>query len=87
MSSATQAQKTKAKNYAGEGRMLKSQVLANDPEMVWGQTTFKGTRVLAATLFEYLAAGQTLDDFLEDFPMDRELCVTLLREIQELLTP
>jgi len=68
-------------------RTFESSVLTNDDTHCWGQTTFKGTRVLASTLFEYLGNGQTLDDFLADFPMERDQVVTLLRELQELLTP
>lgn len=68
-------------------RTFESAVLTNDDARCWGQTTFKGTRVLASTLFEYLGNGQTLDDFLADFPMERDQVVTLLREVQELLTP
>ena len=68
-------------------RMWQSSVLANDEERMWGQTTFRETRILASTLFEYLAAGQTIDDFLADFPMERAAVTALLQEIQELLTP
>lgn len=71
----------------GFKRTFESAVLTNDDARCWGQTTFKGTRVLASTLFEYLGNGQTLDDFLADFPMERDQVVTLLREVQELLTP
>ena len=33
-----------------------------------GATVFAGTRVPVLTLFDYLAAGDPLDEFLEDFP-------------------
>jgi uncharacterized protein (DUF433 family) len=33
-----------------------------------GTPVFRGTRVPAQTLIEYLAAGETIDDFLEGFP-------------------
>jgi uncharacterized protein (DUF433 family) len=52
-----------------------------------GQTTFRGSRTLASTLFEYLADGKTVDDFIEDFPTDRETVVQLLAEIRGMLTP
>lgn len=73
--------------HAPLSRAWQSSVLANDEGRMWGQTTFKGTRILASTLFEYLAAGQTIDDFLTDFPMERAAVTALLLEIQELLTP
>lgn len=66
---------------------FESEAVVNDPDYLWGQTTFRGTRILASTLFEYLAEGQTIDDFLADFPSDREKVVQLLIEIREMLTP
>lgn len=68
-------------------RELASEAVVNDPDYLWGQTTFRGTRTLASTLFEYLAEGKTIDDFIADFPTDREKVVQLLIEIKELLTP
>jgi len=37
-------------------------------DILGGTPVFKGTRVPVSTFFEYLEAGQTLNDFLEDFP-------------------
>ncbi len=45
-----------------------SDVLSSDPEIVSGAVVFKGTRVPVAGLFEYLRAGDTLEEFLLDFP-------------------
>lgn len=39
-----------------------------DPEKMSGTPCFKGTRVPLTHLFDYLEAGDTLDDFLTDFP-------------------
>ena len=33
-----------------------------------GTPVFKGTRVPVRTLFDYLEAGETVGDFLDDFP-------------------
>lgn len=33
-----------------------------------GTPVFRGTRVPVQTLFDYLEAGDPLDDFLKDFP-------------------
>lgn len=68
-------------------REFESEAVVNDPDYLWGQTTFSGTRVLASTLFEYLAEGKTIDDFLADFPMERKKAVQLLLDIKGLLTP
>ena len=44
-----------------------------------GQAVFPGTRVLVATLLDYLEAGETIDDFLEGFPsVTRERAITFL---------
>ncbi len=43
-------------------------VLSSDPEIVSGAVVFKGTRVPVETLFTYLAAGDSLDTYLGDFP-------------------
>lgn len=39
-----------------------------DPEILHGTPVFKGTRVPIDTLFDYLATGDSLDEFLDDFP-------------------
>jgi uncharacterized protein (DUF433 family) len=39
-----------------------------DPQILGGTPVFRGTRVPARTLFEYLEDNYTLDEFLECFP-------------------
>jgi len=41
---------------------------ANDKEILGGTSVFAGTRVPVRNLFDYLVAGETITDFLEDFP-------------------
>ena len=48
--------------------MKATDVLSSDPEIVSGAVVFKGTRVPVDTLFDHLAAGDSLDVFLRDFP-------------------
>ncbi len=43
-------------------------LISSDPEVLAGQTVFKGTRVPVEALFDHLEAGVSLDDFLGDFP-------------------
>jgi uncharacterized protein (DUF433 family) len=40
----------------------------SDPEIMSGTPVFVGTRVPARTVFDYLADGGSLDEFLDDFP-------------------
>jgi uncharacterized protein (DUF433 family) len=47
---------------------LKSTVITTDPEILAGVPIFCGTRVPVHTLVEYLRCGETLDEFLMDFP-------------------
>jgi uncharacterized protein (DUF433 family) len=39
-----------------------------DPDIMHGTPVFKGSRVPIDTLFDYLATGDSLEEFLEDFP-------------------
>ena len=49
--------------------MVKTQSLVTrSRDRAWGATVFSGTRVPVDTLFEYLEAGDTLDEFLHQFP-------------------
>ncbi len=39
-----------------------------DPDIVSGTPVFRGTRVPVQTLFDYIADGYTLEEFLDNFP-------------------
>jgi uncharacterized protein (DUF433 family) len=43
-------------------------LVSSNPEIMGGQLVFKGTRVSVESLFDYLESGQTLQEFLDDFP-------------------
>lgn len=49
----------------------KTTVIHSDPEILGGTAVFVGTRVPAQTLFDYLEGGETLDEFLHQFPSVR----------------
>lgn len=58
-----------------------------DPEILGGTPVFRGTRVPVKNLLDYLAAGDTLDQFLDDFPtVKREQAVAALELARDLLT-
>jgi uncharacterized protein (DUF433 family) len=46
----------------------KKPVVHSDPEILGGTPVFVGTRVPVKALFDYIEAGDTLDEFFEDFP-------------------
>jgi len=43
-------------------------VISRDPKIVGGAAVFAGTRVPIKALFDYLEAGDNLEEFLDDFP-------------------
>ncbi|MGD1100879.1 MAG: DUF433 domain-containing protein [Terriglobia bacterium] len=58
---------------------MSNTLITTSPEMMGGTPVFAGTRVPVQTLFEYLEAGDTIDDFLDGFPtVTREQVVVLL---------
>jgi uncharacterized protein (DUF433 family) len=61
--------------------MKKSSVVKSDPEIMSGTPCFAGTRVPARTLIDYIEGGDSLDDFLEDFPtVSRKQAIAFLEE-------
>jgi len=61
-------------------------VIVRDPEIMSGEPTFRGTRVLVRTLFEYLEAGHPLERFLEGFPtVRREMALHAIEEAKDSL--
>jgi uncharacterized protein (DUF433 family) len=54
-------------------------VVHSDPEILGGTPVFVGTRVPVQNLIDYLAAGDSLEDFLHSFPtVGREQAVAAL---------
>ena len=45
-----------------------SNIVNNDKDILGGLSVFPGTRVPIRNLFDYLMAGESIKDFLEDFP-------------------
>jgi uncharacterized protein (DUF433 family) len=61
---------------------LDSTLISVSPDVMGGTPVFAGTRVPIETLFDYLKAGESVDDFLEGFPtVTREQIVELLEEV------
>jgi uncharacterized protein (DUF433 family) len=56
-----------------------SQVLHSDPGILGGTPVFVGSRVPVQSLFDYLEGGETLDEFLRQFPsVKREQAIAAL---------
>lgn len=61
-------------------------VIVRDPEILGGTPVFSGTRVPFVNLVDYLEAGETLDEFLDDFPsVTREAAIAALEHARELV--
>lgn len=65
---------------------LTSPLIHSDPDILGGTPVFFGTRVPFRTLLDYLEGGDSLGEFLEDFPtVTREQAVAALRLAEEML--
>jgi uncharacterized protein (DUF433 family) len=61
-------------------------VVHSDPDILGGTPVFVGTRVPVKTLFDYLEGGETLEDFLDQFPsVKREQAVAALELARDAL--
>lgn len=57
-----------------------------DPEKLGGTPVFYGTRVPVQNFFDCLEGGETLDQFLDQFPtVTREQALAILEESKERL--
>ena len=55
--------------------------IIKDPEILGGEPVFRGTRVPFKILIEYVEGGDTLDQFLEQYPsVSRELAIAAIEE-------
>lgn len=56
-------------------------VIVRDSEILGGMPVFRGTRVPVKNLIDYLATGETIDSFLDDFPtVAREQIIRFLQD-------
>ena len=61
-------------------------LIQRSEDILGGTPVFAGTRVPVRTLFDYLEEGDTLDEFLEDFPaVSREHAVKVIGRVKETL--
>ena len=67
--------------------MPQQSVIVSDPEILGGTPCFRGTRVPVDSLIDYLEAGDSLDEFLDNFPsVSRGAAISALEEAKALLT-
>ena len=67
-------------------RLKIDKLVTCDAEIMSGTPVFKNTRVPIKNLIDYLEVGESLDEFLEDFPsVNREQAVQALELAKEVL--
>jgi uncharacterized protein (DUF433 family) len=61
-------------------------IIVRDPEILGGIPCFRGTRVPFQNLLDYLEAGETLNEFLEQFPtVTRQMAIEALETAKDSL--
>ena len=66
--------------------MQPNDIIVKDRDILGGTPVFRGTRVPFQALLDYLEGGQTLDEFLDDFPtVSKDAAVAALEFAKSLL--
>jgi uncharacterized protein (DUF433 family) len=62
--------------------LIPETVIVSDPEIMSGTPVFAGTRVPVEAMIDYLKAGDTLEEFLDQFPsVSRDRAVAALEQM------
>jgi uncharacterized protein (DUF433 family) len=62
---------------------LTNKIISRNKEILGGTPVFKRTCVPVKALWDYLKAGNTVEDFLEDFPsVERDQAIALIERAQ-----
>ena len=63
---------------------MSQSVVKIDPKIIGGAPCFAGTRAPIQNLIDYLEGGDSMDEFLEDFPtVSRQQLISFLEEAKE----
>ena len=66
--------------------MQQTEIIVKDKDILGGTPVFCGTRVPFQALLDYLEGGDTLDEFLDDFPtVTREAAIAALELAKSLV--
>ena len=70
--------------YSGSMQVESRSVVHSDPEISGGTPVFRGTRVPVHSLFDYLEGGETIEQFLDQFPsVSKEQALSVLDSARE----
>ena len=65
---------------------IQTQIISRSPNILSGTLVFAGTRVPVETIIDYISAGHSLEEFLDDFPtVRREQALELLQRLKQQL--
>ena len=68
------------------GKVGTPEIIVQDPDILGGTPVFVGTRVPFQALLDYPEGGETLDEFLDDFPtVSKDAAVAALELAKSLL--
>jgi uncharacterized protein (DUF433 family) len=80
------ARRPNALSWLEGGNDFMERVIVKNPAVLSGEPVFRGTRVPFKALTDYLQGGQSLDEFLEQYPsVTREAAVAALEEARDSL--
>jgi uncharacterized protein (DUF433 family) len=66
--------------------IAKPSIVHSDPEIMGGIPVFVGTRVPVQTFLDYLEAGDSLQEFVDDFPsVSRQQAIAALELAKQML--
>ena len=60
---------------------LRKPLIISDQNILDGEPVFRGTRVPFRNLVDYLEGGDSLEEFLEGFDIDRDTAIQALEEM------
>jgi len=65
---------------------MRSSVVYTSPDILSGLPVFRGTRVPIKNLFDYIESGDTIENFIGDFPtVKREQVIEVLELAERVL--
>ena len=66
--------------------MIEHDLILRDRDILGGTPVFTGTRVPVQTMLDYLEGGQSLQEFLDDFPtVARRQAIAVLEQFKQIL--
>ena len=66
---------------------MKYGAISIDPETMGGTPVFSGTRVPIQSLFDYIETGETIEEFLDNFPyVSHEQAIEVLEKARLFIT-